>query len=141
MWRNWTRVTTALAVSHGAARWKRSIICGTGVADPDNAAMKALKPAGLIRMGAVSISTSSAARTAASRTKSVRERPRSAAARSMMAMSVSGSRIESGCSLRSTDRGMVDLHGSTIEFVAHFAIQWVTHDRDLSRVRSLRIIS
>ena len=66
-------------ISHGAARWKSSTISGTGVAGPDSAAMKALNPAGLIRMGAVSISTSSAARTAASRTKSVRERPRSAA--------------------------------------------------------------
>jgi hypothetical protein len=59
----------------GAARWKSSTISGAGVAGPDNAAMKALKPAGLIRIDAVSISTSSAARTAASRTKSVRERP------------------------------------------------------------------
>ncbi len=64
----------------------------TGAAGADSAAMNALKPAGLIRMGIVSISTSSAARTAASRTKSVRERPRNVAARSMIAMSASGNR-------------------------------------------------
>src|SRR6202021_3605994 len=75
-----TSLESAL-VSHGAARWNRAIISGAGVAGPDNAAMKALNPAGLIRIGAVSISTSSAARTAASRTKSVRDRPRSVAAR------------------------------------------------------------
>jgi hypothetical protein len=38
----------------------------------------------------------------------------------MMAMSVSGSRIESGCSLRSTDRGMIDLHGGNMEFCSAF---------------------
>jgi len=57
-------------------------------------------------MGAVSITTSSAARTAASRTKSVRDRPRRFAARSMMAMSASGNLIESGCSFRFTMRGI-----------------------------------
>jgi len=49
----------------------------------------------------VSISTSSAARTAASRAaasraKSVRDRPRNPAARLMMAMSASESRIDNG---------------------------------------------
>jgi hypothetical protein len=51
--------------SQGAVRRNNSTISGTEVAGPASAAMKALKPEGLIRMGIVSISTSSAARTTA----------------------------------------------------------------------------
>jgi hypothetical protein len=61
---------------------------------------------GLILTGAVSINTSSAACTAASRTKSVRDRPRKDAARSIIAMSVSGSRTVTGYPLRLIARGM-----------------------------------
>jgi hypothetical protein len=61
--------------------------------------MKAVKPWALMQIGM-------AARTAASRTKSVRERPRNAAARSMMAMSAGGSRMDKGWPLRSATLSM-----------------------------------
>src|SRR5271169_6597685 len=60
------------------------------------AVMKALKPFWLMRTRAVSMTTSSAARTAASRTKFVRDRPRRSAARSIMAISLAGNRIDNG---------------------------------------------
>src|SRR6187402_3193947 len=83
-------------LSQSALRLNSATISGTGFAGPEIAATKALKPAGDIRIGALSMIASSAARTAASRTKSVRERPRRFAARSMIAMSDSGRRIDSG---------------------------------------------
>ena len=86
--------------SQGAVRMASSTISGTDIAGPDNADMNSAKPSGLMRISRFSISTSSAARTAASRTKSVRDRPRMPAARSIIAMSASGRRIEIGCSLR-----------------------------------------
>src|SRR5882724_6144210 len=49
-------------LSHGAARRNSSNISGTAVAGLDKTAVKALKPAELIRIGIVSIRTSSAAR-------------------------------------------------------------------------------
>ena len=96
----------ALPASQGAARLNSSSISGTTSAGPDTADMNASKPSALMRSGDVAINTSSAARTAASRTKSVRERPRSRAARSMMAISASGNRIDNGCSLRWAAIGM-----------------------------------
>src|SRR5215471_380950 len=87
-------------VAQGALRLSNSTISGTAVGGPVIAAMKASKPFALMRTSVLSITTSSAARKAASRTKSVRDRPRRLAARSIMAMSASGSRIDNGCSLR-----------------------------------------
>jgi len=90
----------AAPFSHGALRRRDATISGTGAAGVEMAWTNASKPSGVMRSSMLSMRTSSAARTAASRTKSVLDRPRRSAARSMMAMSPSGRRIESGWSLR-----------------------------------------
>jgi hypothetical protein len=53
--------------------------------------------------------TASAARTAASLTNSVREEPRKSAARSMIAMSCSGKRIDKGVFILFRRASLVDL--------------------------------
>jgi len=73
-------------------------MAGTGFAGAAISVTKRLKPSGLIRSSVFSMMTASAARTAASLTNSVREEPRKSAARSMIAMSCSGKRIDKGYS-------------------------------------------
>ena len=77
------------------------MISAAGLAGSDSSDMKCAKPSADILINRFSIRTSSAASTAASRTKSVRERPRRSAARSIIAMSAAGSRIDMGYSLSS----------------------------------------
>ena len=81
------------------------MISAAGLAGSDSFDMKCAKPSADILINRFSIRTSSAASTAASRTKSVRERPRRSAARSIIAMSAAGSRIDMGYSLRSAFLG------------------------------------
>ncbi len=126
-------------LSQGALRLNSATISGTGFAGPEIAATKALKPAGDIRIGALSMIASSAARTAASRTKSVRERPRRFAARSMIAMSDSGRRIDSGWSFRA-GRGISVVSFSVGNNVAQITIRYKNWQKQTARTEPGRQI-
>lgn len=73
-------------------------MAGTAFAGAAISVIKRSKPCGLMRSSVFSMMIASAARTAASLTNSVREEPRKSAARSMIAMSCSGRRIDKGYS-------------------------------------------
>ena len=78
--------------SHGALRRRDANISGTGAAGAETARVNASNASALIRHGGASLRASVAACFAAARTKPVRDWPRSLAARSIKATSVSVNR-------------------------------------------------